>query len=296
METEVFDRNNSINNESSNGNSSKRMTMGAAAAAVGAVGGAAVAYGASKYMGGKEESEESHVITPNPDNVVKPEEQVPEEPVAEEKSAAAQPAVTHVTNNHYHTHYETVAPEPEPDPVSEVHVFHHEEPAPQFMNDLEHIHIHEDIVHHIHEPEPDIHITKNVDIVHNHIHMPEPPIANPVDIIANDVLAQGEFVDPMALGTQHLDMASVDTIQTIDGQQLTAASFTSPSGDDMYLVNVPEPEMLTVPDVIEPIGSSVADDDTARFLAHGAVDIIADNIGGDAGDIIHDVNDLISLA
>lgn len=300
METEVFNRSNTTNSDNSKSNNSKRVAVGAAAATVGVAGAAAVAYGASQYINDDN--------TDNPDNTGKQPEFVVtdpskadpnvngpiEEAVAEVKPAEVQPAVTQVTNNHYHTHnhYEKPEPKPEPEEVAEVHVFHHGEPVPQFGQD--HIHVREEIVSHNFNTEPDIHITKNIDIVQNHIHVHE-PIASPVDIIANDVLAQGEFVDPTIIREQHLDIVSIDSVQTIDGHNLTSASFASPAGDDMYLVDIPNPNSLTVPEMIDPIVTSVVDEDPTRYLAHDAIDIIGNEIGGDTGDMIQDVNNLIGL-
>ena len=89
------------------------------------------------------------------------------------------------------------------------------------------------------EPEPDTTVA-DAEIATDDI-----PDVDPT-LVAQNITDDIVMVDPTDIDAGNMDIAAVGTIETVDGQTLTAAQFTGDNGETLYMVDVDNDNMFDV--------------------------------------------------
>lgn len=126
-------------------------------------------------------------------------------------------------------------------------------------------------------------------------------------LVAQDITDDIIMVDPTDIDAGNIDIAAVGTIETVDGQTLTAAQFTGNEGETLYMVDVDNdnvydvvadeagnvmaqvPTTVTVSDTENLIGINSGD---PGYLAQNEHDSTTAQEDGMVGDPMDDVVDL----
>lgn len=91
-----------------------------------------------------------------------------------------------------------------------------------------------------------------------------------------DALIEDIEVDPTDIDTGNLDIASVGTVTTIDGQILQAAQFSDPEGEELYLVDINDDNVYDI--VTNTAGEELSDVPGTLTVSDGE-SLIGENSG-----------------
>ena len=120
---------------------------------------------------------------------------------------------------------------------------------------------------------------------------PEEPISEnttneeEINEIAQEIIGE-DYIDPTDIDAPNLDIASIGTITTADGQELAAAQIISDSGDELYVVDVDNDNVYDI--VADANGNTVGE---IGSLTVGDVEVIMTENGGDTGFLADNGND-----
>lgn len=120
---------------------------------------------------------------------------------------------------------------------------------------------------------------------------PEEPVSEhatneeEINEIAQEIIGE-DYIDPTDIDAPNLDIASIGTITTADGQELAAAQIISDNGDELYVVDVDNDNVYDI--VADAYGNTIGDIGT---LTVGDAEIIITENGGDTGFLADNGND-----
>lgn len=106
-----------------------------------------------------------------------------------------------------------------------------------------------------------------------------------IDEIAQEIIGE-DYIDPTDIDAPNLDIASIGTITTADGQELAAAQIISDAGDELYVVDVDNDNVYDI--VADANGNTVGG---IGSLTVGDVEVIMTENSGETGFLADNGND-----
>lgn len=119
-------------------------------------------------------------------------------------------------------------------------------------------------------------------------HVEEPVSLEEVNDIAQEITGE-DFIDPTDIDAPNLDIASIGTITTADGQELAAAQILSDTGDELYVVDVDNDDVYDI--VADASGNMVGE---IGSLTVGDAEAILTENAGETGFLADNGNDGIT--
>ena len=120
---------------------------------------------------------------------------------------------------------------------------------------------------------------------------PEEPISEhttneeEINEIAQEIIGE-DYIDPTDIDAPNLDIASLGTITTADGQELAAAQIITDAGDELFVVDVDNDNVYDI--VADAHGNTVGE---VGSLTVGDAEVIMTENGGDTGFLADNGND-----
>lgn len=139
--------------------------------------------------------------------------------------------------------------------------------------------------------------------VNSEIDVDDIPDVDPT-LVAQNITDDVIMVDPTDIDLENIDIAAVGTVETVDGEVLSAAQFTGENGETLYMVDVNGNGEY---DVITDEGGNVLADAPSTLTVSDSQSIVGANEGeygylaqdnsdnNDAADLDNPMDDLIDL-
>lgn len=116
-------------------------------------------------------------------------------------------------------------------------------------------------------------------------HVEEPVSQEDINDIAQEITGE-DFIDPTDIDAPNLEIASIGTITTADGQELAAAQILSETGDELYVVDVDHDNVYDI--VADASGNMVGE---IGSLTVGDAEVIIAENAGDTSFLANNGND-----